>query len=296
MIVSVCLCTYNGEKYLSELLDSLLSQTKIPDELIIVDDCSTDCTQKIINAYIKKFNQTKVKFFINDTNLGWKINFHKALSLATGDYIFTCDQDDIWVDQKIEKMINISVENSIQLLACNYIAKYSENALTVKEFKNSNKLKKVTSTREFLNPSRPGCCYCISKVLVSEFLSNWDKSFAHDAQLWKIAFLRNSLYIFNYGGIYFRRHSNNASDLKVKKISKERKDYNLNSINMYMKSIDNLQKCNKNKILMKAKKWINLRKKLYLNKSVFSFIKLFFLNNFYRSFKAYLLDIIAIIF
>lgn len=68
MKVSVALCTYNGEKYIVEQLDSILNQTKPVDEIVICDDISTDETQNIINQYCNKFPNI-IKFHINETNL-----------------------------------------------------------------------------------------------------------------------------------------------------------------------------------------------------------------------------------
>lgn|GEM_PF-45202 len=100
MRISVALCTYNGEKFLAEQLQSLANQTRLPDELIICDDASSDSTVDIINAFIKTAPFT-VRFFSNETNLGSTLNFEKSIRLCQGDLIFLCDQDDIWFSNKI---------------------------------------------------------------------------------------------------------------------------------------------------------------------------------------------------
>ncbi len=98
--ISIAMTTYNGEKYIREQLDSLYSQTRIPDEVIVCDDLSSDGTVKILEEYHKKYG---LKYFINDKNLGVNKNFEKSVSFCSGDYIAFCDQDDIWLPQKIEK-------------------------------------------------------------------------------------------------------------------------------------------------------------------------------------------------
>lgn len=109
-MISVALCTYNGEKYIAEQLYSILHQTVPIDEIVIVDDCSNDNTVKIINNIYNNYSSI-IKLFINDKNIGFIKNFEKAVSLCKGDYIFLSDQDDVWRKDKVERIINyMSVE------------------------------------------------------------------------------------------------------------------------------------------------------------------------------------------
>ena len=103
--ISVVLCTYNGEKHISEQIQSILEQTEKPDEIVICDDRSLDNTGKILNYFA--FENPCIKLFCNKKNLGFVKNFEKAISLCTGDVIFLSDQDDVWIKNKIEKMMNI---------------------------------------------------------------------------------------------------------------------------------------------------------------------------------------------
>lgn len=111
MKVSVALCTYNGEKFLVEQLESILNQTVSVAEIIVCDDCSSDSTQKILTEYFQKY-PTLFRIFINEINLGSNKNFEKAISKTTGDYIFLADQDDIWRKDKVELILKIFSENS----------------------------------------------------------------------------------------------------------------------------------------------------------------------------------------
>lgn len=101
--VSIALCTYNGEKYLTEQLDSLVKQDYEPIEIIVVDDQSKDRTILILQRYAEKF--PFVKLIENEQNLGYIKNFEKAISLCAGDYIALADQDDIWEFNKISRMM-----------------------------------------------------------------------------------------------------------------------------------------------------------------------------------------------
>ena len=102
--VSVALCTYNGADYLAAQLNSVLRQTRPADEIVIVDDCSTDETVAIIKAYAQKTDA--IKFFVNERNLGYIRNFSNAISATTGDFVALADQDDVWTEDHIEKLLD----------------------------------------------------------------------------------------------------------------------------------------------------------------------------------------------
>jgi len=94
------MATYNGEKFLEHQLQSLAKQTRLPAELIICDDTSGDATVDII----KRFSQTAafpVRLVVNEQRLGWRGNFLKAASLCVSEYVAYCDQDDIWLPEKL---------------------------------------------------------------------------------------------------------------------------------------------------------------------------------------------------
>jgi glycosyltransferase involved in cell wall biosynthesis len=108
--ISVALCTYNGEKYIEEQIDSILNQTLKVDEIVICDDLSSDKTHEIIEKYKALYPNT-IRFYINDVNLRSVKNFEKAISLCTGEIIFLSDQDDLWADNKVAFIHNKFVEN-----------------------------------------------------------------------------------------------------------------------------------------------------------------------------------------
>ena len=103
VLVSIALCTYNGAKYLAEQLDSLLAQTYRDIEIIASDDASTDGTIAILNDYARR--DSRIKVFAHPDNVGLTRNFQRALLLCNGAFIAPCDQDDIWLPEKISKLI-----------------------------------------------------------------------------------------------------------------------------------------------------------------------------------------------
>lgn len=104
-LVSIPLCTYNGERYLRQQLESLLSQTHAMIEIIAVDDCSSDGTAAILHEFSERDRRLRV--LVNPSNVGFKQNFEFALSLCVGEYVAPCDQDDIWMPDKLHSLLNI---------------------------------------------------------------------------------------------------------------------------------------------------------------------------------------------
>lgn len=103
MKISVALCTYNGSRYLGEQLESIARQTRIPDELIICDDRSTDDSVEIAGKFADAA-PFPVKIIVNETNIGSTANFSKAIGSCSGDVIALSDQDDVWLPHKLERI------------------------------------------------------------------------------------------------------------------------------------------------------------------------------------------------
>ena len=99
-LISIALCTYNGEEFIRQQLNSLLNQTYTNIEIIAVDDFSIDRTVAILQEYAAL--DRRLNIFTNEHNLGYTNNFEKALNLCNGDLIAICDQDDIWHPDKLK--------------------------------------------------------------------------------------------------------------------------------------------------------------------------------------------------
>ena len=108
----MALASFNGEKYIKEQLESILKQSVLPDEIIISDDGSTDKTLLIVKEIIYEYANIPVRFKVlrNNNEQGVRSNFENALCNTTGDLVFLCDQDDIWMPNKIEIMTTIMSE------------------------------------------------------------------------------------------------------------------------------------------------------------------------------------------
>ena len=129
MKISVAMATYNGERFVREQLDSLAAQTRPPDELIVVDDCSTDKTLEAV-AEFSRTAPFPVMSYRNSANLGWSENFLKAIGLCNGDWIALCDQDDVWMSMKLSM-----VESQIRAQAAKSdVVLWVHSALVADEF------------------------------------------------------------------------------------------------------------------------------------------------------------------
>lgn len=123
--VQILVSTYNGEKYLSEQIDSLLRQTYQDIEILIRDDGSADGTVAILKKYEQQY--TNIRVFAEE-NVGVTASFFRLLSESDADYIAFCDQDDIWLEEKIERAVERLQDVSGAALYCSNKILVDENA------------------------------------------------------------------------------------------------------------------------------------------------------------------------
>ena len=110
-MISVCIATYNGEKYIKEQLDSIINQLEKNDEIIISDDGSSDRTLNIIESY----NDSRIVLYKNSFK-NVVLNFEFAIDKSKGDFIFLSDQDDIWHKDKVKCFLDCFLKNSQVML------------------------------------------------------------------------------------------------------------------------------------------------------------------------------------
>jgi glycosyltransferase involved in cell wall biosynthesis len=100
-MISVCMATYNGARWIEQQLESVLAQLDEDDEVVVVDDASSDATVHNIKA----IDDARIRLFANERNLGVNRSFERALFLARGRVLFLCDQDDVWFDGKVRRVM-----------------------------------------------------------------------------------------------------------------------------------------------------------------------------------------------
>ncbi|MBR0279013.1 MAG: glycosyltransferase [Synergistaceae bacterium] len=197
--ISVVLATFNGIKFIKEQLDSIRTQTQIPDEVIISDDCSNDGTYEFCRKYIDEHKLNGWTVHRNPENLGVRKNFRNAMMKCTGDYIFTCDQDDIWIPDKISVMVQAMNEHpEILLLASNYIPFRNGETINahVKNLsRDDGEIIPLRLKDYWLGNLRPGCTFCFRRKILERFSVMDIEERHHDSMLWKYAMLSDGLMI-----------------------------------------------------------------------------------------------------
>jgi len=219
-LVSIALCTYNGERYIKEQIDTILAQTYQNFELIIVDDLSTDNTPAILNTYCQ---DSKVKVYYNSSNLGVIKNFEKAISLCKGAYISLSDQDDIWNINKLEVMLSKIGDNILLYHDSLVISELKEL-----NFRMSDRLNFVRG-KSALGLVFRNCIAGHAMVFKAElipFLTSTPERIPHDhwiayiaATVGKIDYIQDVL-------MQYRQHQSNVTDLFVlKKLPQKKRSW-----------------------------------------------------------------------
>ena len=222
--ISIAMTTYNGSKYIVEQLDSLKNQTLPADEVLIFDDGSSDDTPQIVSSYIKENELTNWSFSVNKNNLGFKENFFQAIEKTSGDYIFLCDQDDVWHSNKIEVMIGLLERNKDIQMLCTGFRKIDENSNPIiekhKSFTSNNGLikgriktgtiKKIELRKIIRYNISPGCTSACTKKCKEFYLKNASKKAPHDWELSLFGCILHGLYFYNAVLNDYRLHENNT--------------------------------------------------------------------------------------
>lgn len=227
-MISVVMATYNGERFIREQLLSIFNQTMSVDEIIICDDNSRDNTVQIIKDIQKEYKNIDIRLIQNNNNLGYKLTFKKALSFCDADFIFLCDQDDIWLENKVEVMMQImNVNKNIKVLASTYdLINENDNPIHIDinpRFSNKNMYKckvkpntlvRVPFERLIVENSFQGCALCICKEVIEKFQRCFSVDFHHDWLINLLASEQNGMYFLNVPLFHYRIHSKNTIGLK----------------------------------------------------------------------------------
>lgn len=229
-MISVVLATYNGNKYILPQLESLAKQTRQADELIIMDDESQDSTVSIALDFIQNHELSNWRVITNRKNVGYCENFYLGLDEAKGDYIFFCDQDDVWDADKIEVTIaEMEKHPELLMLSTRYRlinANGEEDpSLTVPHFSNKfdGSMEKVTVEKLIGHSYIRGCSLCIKKEIKEQVKHIELKDLlGHDWLVSMLAALKDGAAILNKPLMSYRCHANNASFSKkpIRRIEK----------------------------------------------------------------------------
>ncbi|MBQ9118868.1 MAG: glycosyltransferase [Lachnospiraceae bacterium] len=228
MKLSVAMAAYNGAEYIIEQLESIRTQTRPVDEVIICDDQSSDATVEVVREYIEKHQLAPDwRIEVNPKNLGYASNFIGAVKKTTGNLIFFCDQDDIWLPNRVREMEQLMTDHpEIQLLGSEFEPFVSsEDAMSVpewelKQFKNDKSLEKLEYRAKNIFIGCQGCTMCIRRSFFEKTKEYWYEGWAHDEYVWKLALCMDGLYMYHAYTLRRRLHSSNVSLQKMRNMEK----------------------------------------------------------------------------
>ena len=217
-IVSIAMASYNGERFITEQLYSILNQTYPNIELVIVDDCSKDETISIIKRYQEKFSN--IKLFQNEMNSGVTKTFERAIQESKGEFIAISDQDDIWELNKIEILMNEIGD---------YDAAYSNSLLVDAQGNSLNKsfttimnMKTYTCGAPFLlSNSVPGHTILMKKIFVEKILP-FPKDMLFDLWIGFCAAGNNGIKFVDKTLVKYRQHESNTIGTRDSKNKKQK--------------------------------------------------------------------------
>ncbi|KRN44115.1 glycosyltransferase [Limosilactobacillus ingluviei] len=211
MKTSVVISAYNGKRYIIEQLESIRQQSQPVDEVLIADDCSTDGTPELVQAYIDQHHLAGWHVEVNTVNKGWRRNFMEAMWASTGDVVFSCDQDDLWHLDKVKLMTaTLTAHPEISLLTSNYDEFFPDGKHRLAPWPKQTGLFEVPLKRNYMLVKAPGCTYAIRRSLLDVAKKYWQPDYPHDALLWRLSQFNHGLYALAQPLLRWRKHETSA--------------------------------------------------------------------------------------
>jgi len=216
-MISVCMATYNGQKYIKEQIDSIIGQLTEGDELVISDDGSTDETLKIIRAYsspkIKLVHHRKNQRLAKKKSASFRFassNFQNAINNSSGDIIFLADQDDVFGPVKIEKMLDRL--RTVDMVMCNYsIIDQAGNVIKKRMYDKSPIARHLINN--LLYPPFLGCCMAFRRSVLKYCMPLPYACIGHDFWIGLLVTLKGSFGYIDEPLHMYRKHGNNVSPI-----------------------------------------------------------------------------------
>ena len=222
-MIHIVMCTYNGEKYISQQLESIANNTVGEWKLYICDDKSTDNTIKILTDFRNEY-AGRVDIKINENKKGAVLNFLNIIqevskNLEKDDYIMLCDQDDVWNEDKIavtlagmQELIS-SNGSDIPLLVCTDVTVVDEKLDTIAESftkMNHYNTNKLTFANLMMENKVQGCTVMINKALTDKIIRLPEGAIMHDSWIGLIAAAFGKIKYINEPTMKYRQHTGNV--------------------------------------------------------------------------------------
>lgn len=283
MKVEILMATYNGEKYLREQLDSILKQTFKDWQLIIRDDNSIDNTMKILSDYEKKDKRIKI---LRDTkgNLGFVKNFEELLKNSSKEFVMFSDQDDYWMENKIEKYVKVieslnktELENPLLIHSNSYVCDKNLNILK-KKFVDPKIAKEYSGSSYFFNYIVQGSTVLVNRKMIQIALPFFKNVRLHDRYLHLLSEFFGKRIFIDESLTKYRQHNGNEIGAKSSSLSKllKKKYFYKNDRELIIEMNKKYNKVLKKNNLEDIEKYIQVTDR---NKSR---IKRFFLSRYFK--------------
>ena len=217
MTVSVAMAAYNGRQYIREQIESILNQTRLPNQLVICDDASSDGTFDYLKEILRNAPASvEIVLQRNERNLGFVRNFEKCFELCTGDILFCCDQDDIWDPEKIAVMTSVMERHPECVMAYHDAAVIDQNGVIIREhlYHDWNPEELSAIDIGIKASTRMGCVLGMSMCLRRELFENvrpFSEHFGHDEWFSETACCFGDICYCKDRLAMYRRHSSNTS-------------------------------------------------------------------------------------
>lgn len=243
--IEILLSIYNGERYLTEQIDSLLAQENQDWFLTIRDDGSTDGSMEIIESYKIRYPELINIYYDNYGNLGSTLSFSKLIEQSNGDYIMLCDQDDVWLSDKISTTYEFLAKKEamypdIPLMVFTDLIEVDESLKTLNDsFLESQKLdvNVISNTTKLLALNVIAGCTTMMNSLCKKYVCPIPtKEVIHDQWIGVNVSHFGKVFFLNRQTILYRQHSSNVLGAKnvgfeyfFKKLSKPKKQFGIYS-------------------------------------------------------------------
>ena len=204
--ISIVMSLYNGEKYLVKQLESIRSQTLLPDEIVFIDDASLINPSHLIKSVLDG-SGIDYLILINDKNRGSNYCFRKGVKNASGDIVFFSDQDDIWLGTKIQTVIDFFNENTNVSVVINDCSFLMGNQI----LSYPTKAEVILSYSGTIDHFVAGCCTSFNKKIVNAVNNGLYDNLNYDDQVHEIGKVLKQRFFLNKPVQLYRRHLSNQS-------------------------------------------------------------------------------------
>ncbi len=213
--ISVAMAVYNGKKYLPEQLDSILNQLEGEDEIVVSYDTSTDGTWELLQEYAEKYPQIRV---VKNDHPGIAGNFNNAILSCTGDFIFICDQDDRWAEDKRRVVVDDFVRTGKDMVIHNGVHINAQGEVISQPFFTMYRIGDG-KIQNILKPRYSGCCTAFTKEMAKKILPVPANIDAYDHWIGTVGEFMGKIHYEERILLYHRLHGENVTPVSSRSLT-----------------------------------------------------------------------------